>query len=69
MIQQSLECQFLLHLHSHPSGCYRVANAHGPSLMLIKKPRKSPNIWATFVWKFVAENFKKSSNLVPLGPI
>ena len=34
--------------------------------MVSKLPKKSPNIWATFVRKFVAKTVKKSPNLVTL---
>ena len=37
--------------------------------MYYKIARKSSNIWATFVRKFVAQNFQKSPNLVTLAPI
>lgn len=32
--------------------------------MLLKQPKKFPNIWANFVGKFVAENYLKLPNLV-----
>ena len=34
--------------------------------MFFKQPQQSPNIWATFLRKFVAHNFLKSPNLVTL---
>ena len=36
--------------------------------MFFKKPKKSPNIWATFTAKFVAKNVHELTNLVTLEP-
>ena len=37
--------------------------------MLSKKPKKSVNVWVSFVSKVIAKNFKTSPNLVTLDPI